>query len=130
GDHVGVTLALTTGREAPGVLADALKAVTAGPVGVNLDPAASVMAGHDPAALARELHPYLRHVRVRDGLREADGAGVEVPVGRGEVDWESVFASLAEAEYAGWFTPDRTTGDDPARDAAKALAFVTNVMPF
>ena len=70
------------------------------------------------------------YVRVRDGLSEADGAGVEVPVGRGEVDWESVLASLAEAGYAGWLTPDRTTGEDPAADAAKAVTYIKRVMPF
>jgi L-ribulose-5-phosphate 3-epimerase len=130
GDHVGVTLSLTTGREAPGVLAGALAAVTTGPVGANLDPAACVMAGHDPAGLVRELHDRLNHVRIRDGLRESDGTGTEVPVGRGEVQWETLFAALAEAGYESWFAPDRTTGDDPAGDAARALKFATNVMPF
>lgn len=130
GNHVGVMLVLTTGREAPGVLSEVLQNVSAGPVGVNLDPAAAVMAGQEPARLVTDLHALLRHVRVRDGLQEADGAGVEVPVGRGEVDWEAVLASLAEVGYDDWFTPDRTNGDDPARDAAQAIVFVKNVMPF
>lgn len=130
GDHVGVTLTLSTGREAAASLSEVLNAITAGPVGVSFDPAASVMAGQDPAAAIRALHRSILNVRVRDGLAEADGAGVEVPVGRGEVDWESVLAALAEAEFAGWLTPDRTSGDDPARDAARAMSYIRNVMPF
>jgi L-ribulose-5-phosphate 3-epimerase len=130
GNHVGVTLLLTTGRETPDALVELIQSIDAGPVGANLDPAACVMAGRDPASLAKTLHERLGHVRVRDGLQEADGAGVEVAVGRGEVDWESLFAALAEIGYAGWLTPDRTTGDDPARDAARAIAYVKNVLPF
>ena len=130
GDHVGVTLLLTTGREDASVLVDLLGSIVSGPVGANLDPAACIMAGRDPAVLARHLHDRLGHVRIRDGLQEADGSGVEVAVGRGEVDWEALFATLAEIGYGGWLTPDRTTGDDPARDAARAVAYVTNVLPF
>lgn len=130
GNHVGVALALTTGREPVESLTGVLSAVTAGPIGVSIDPAAAVMADRDPAAAIRALHAYLRHVRVRDGLQEADEAGIEVPVGRGEVDWENVIAALAEAEYGGWLTPDRTTGEDPAADAANAIAYLKNVMPF
>ncbi len=130
GDHVGVTLALTTGRDTPEAFAGILSDVTSGPIGVNVDPAAAVMAGHDPAVAIRLLHPYLRNVRIRDGLSESDGAGVEVPVGRGDVDWESVLAALADSESAAWLTADRTTGEDPARDAARAIAYIKNVLPF
>lgn len=130
GNHVGVTLALTTGRESADVLSQALQEVTAGPVGANLDVAACVMAGHDPATHVTVLQRGIQHVRIRDGLQEADGGGVEVAVGRGETNWEAFFAALAEVGYRGWLTPDRTAGDDPARDAAQAIQFVKNVMPF
>lgn len=130
GDHVGVTPTLTTGRETPEKLSETLKGVITGPIGVNFDPAASVMAGHDPAGAIRVFAENLRHIRVRDGLQEADGAGIEVPVGRGEVEWESLLASVAEADYRGWLSPDRTSGEDPAGDAARAISYIKNVMPF
>ena len=130
GDHVGVMPALTTGRDPVELLKEILEEVTAAPIGVNLDPAASVMAGHDPAETVRSLSGSLRHVRVRDGLREGDDAGLEVPVGRGEVDWESLLAALVEIGFGDWLTPDRTTGEDTARDAAQAISYVSNVMPF
>ncbi len=130
GDRVGVTLALGTGRESPATLLALMNDVTGGPIGVSLDPGGLVMSGHDPAAAVRTLHAHLWNVRVRDGLRESDGAGVEVVVGRGEVDWEATLATLAEAEYIGWLTPDRTAGDDPAGDAARAVTYIRNVLPF
>ncbi len=130
GDHVGVTVTITTGREPSEQLVDLLKSVTAGPIGVNCDPAAAVMAERNPADEIRALHEMLIHVRVRDGLRDTDGAGVEVPVGRGEVDWDELLAALAEVNFAGWMTPDRTSGEDMAADAARAVSYVRNVMPF
>ncbi|MBA3313167.1 MAG: sugar phosphate isomerase/epimerase [Planctomycetota bacterium] len=130
GDHVGVTLTVTTGREPSATFLEVVSAVTAGPIGINFDPAAAVMSERDPAAEIRTSHAFLKHLRVRDGLRDTDGAGVEVEVGRGEVDWDEVIAALAEADFAGWMTPDRTSGEDPATDAARAVSYIRNVMPF
>ena len=130
GDHVGVTFTLTSGREPADKLAELLKSVTAGPIGVNFDPAAAVMTERNPAEEIRLLHDHLNHLRVRDGLRDTDGAGVEVPVGRGEIDWEDLLAVLAEIDFTGWMTPDRTSGEDMAADAARAVSYVRNVMPF
>lgn len=130
GDHLGVILTLTSGREEAAKLLSTLREVTTAPLAVNFDPAAAVMAGFDPASELRTLSEQIRHVRIRDGLRDSDGSGVEVPVGRGEVDWDSLLASLAECDFGGWLTPDRTSGEDPARDAARAIAFVKNVLPF
>lgn len=130
GDHVGATFTITTGREPAAQLAELLQSVTAGPIGVNFDPAAAVMAERNPAEEIRVLHGALNHIRVRDGLRDTDGAGVEVPVGRGEVDWDELLAALAEIDFAGWMTPDRTSGENLAADAARAVSYVRNVMPF
>ena len=129
-EHVGVTVALTNGREQPEDFAALLAAVSAGFLGVNLDPAALVMAGLDPAAAARVLHDRLRHVRLRDGQTDADGAGTEVPVGRGEVEWQELFATLVEAEFDGWLTPDRTAGEDPVGDAVRAVSRLRDLLPF
>jgi sugar phosphate isomerase/epimerase len=129
-DHVGVTLTISTGRESVETLLEVVSLVTAGPIGINFDPAAAVMSERNPAADIRKLHGYVCHVRVRDGLRDTDGAGVEVPVGRGEVDWDELLATLAEIDFAGWMTPDRTSGEDMAADAARAVSYVRSVMPF
>ena len=130
GDHVGVTPLLATGRQTAQTLRQLLDAVTTGPIGLAWDPAAAVMAGSEVDSIMRELPQSIQQIRLRDGFREADGAGVETPVGRGEVDWEQVLALLAEADYRGWITPDRTGGEDPASDAARAMTYVRRVLPF
>lgn len=130
GDHVGVTVLLATGRESTETLRGLLRDISTGPMGLAWDPAASVMAGLDAGVIMRELPQSIYDVRLRDGFRESDGAGVETALGRGEVDWEEILALLAEADYQHWLTPDRTGGDDPAGDAARAITYVRRVLPF
>src|ERR1700722_6643718 len=48
GNHFGVTFALGPGRESAGRLVQILKSITAGPIGINFDSAATVMAGGAP----------------------------------------------------------------------------------
>lgn len=128
-NRVGAVLAVTPTSESPEALASLLTAVTEGPMGVNFDPAVYVLAGRDPVAALRTLHPYLLHVTVRDAVRDADGSGLEVPVGRGEVPWDEFLAVLSEADYRGPLTIDRTAGDDLAGDATRAIEFVRRALP-
>ena len=126
GDRVGVRPAVTpAGGEPPGDWAAILDAVTTGPVGVNLDAAALVGDGRVAAAV-RTLHDRLTHVTARDAVETAGGFD-EVPVGRGEVDWEELLALLAEGDHDGWITADRTAGGDRAGDAARALKYLRAV---
>jgi sugar phosphate isomerase/epimerase len=127
GNRVGVTAALSPGRNRAETVAELLSAVTQGPVGVNFDPAAAIMAGHDPAASATRLHNFLAHVQVRDAIRDVDGTGKEVAVGRGEVVWDELLALIDETGYRGWFSIDRTTGDDRAGEAARAVRYIQQV---
>ena len=127
GNRVGVALAVTPMNDSPQALAAFLRSVTAGPMGLNLDPAALVMAGQDPAEAVRELHDLVAHVQVRDAVRDVDGSGTEVPVGRGEVDWDELLAVLEEARYRQWFTIERTQGDDKIGDSARAVQFLKQV---
>ncbi|HUG94039.1 MAG TPA: sugar phosphate isomerase/epimerase family protein, partial [Planctomycetaceae bacterium] len=104
GNRVGATLCLTPTRESADALLNVVDSVTEGPVGIDFDPAAFVTAGFDATAAFQRLHARVAHFTVRDALRDVDGGGVEVPVGRGEVVWDELLATLDEAGYAGWQT--------------------------
>ena len=65
---------------------------------------------------------------VRDAIRDIDAGGLEVALGRGEVEWIEVLPLLDEIEYAGWVTVNRTQGNDLALDAARAVEYLKNVM--
>jgi sugar phosphate isomerase/epimerase len=126
-NHVGTVLAVTPSNDAPENISKFLKSITAGPMGVNFDPAAFVMLGQNPGVAARELHDLIVHVQARDAIRDVDGAGMEVPLGRGEVEWDELLALLHDAAYKGWLTVERTGGDDRIGDAARAIQFLGRV---
>lgn len=127
GNRVGVTLAITPTKDEPAKLLQLMNEVTQGPVGINFDPGAIVMAGQNPARALEQFQAHLVHVMVRDGIRDMDGSGLEVPVGRGEVAWEEVLALLDEAEYKHWLTVDRTQGNDRIGDIERAMKYLRNV---
>lgn len=128
GNRIGVTLSITPAAETPDALAAILESVRSGPVGVDFDPATCAIAGRNAADDLRTLHRLATHVQVRDAVRDVDGTGQEVAVGRGEVDWPEVLAVIAEMEYRGWLTVRRTAGDDIPGDVARAVKFIHRVV--
>ena len=127
GNHVGTVPALEVSTVDVEEFKALLEQIDQGPIGVDLDPAGIVGQGRDPVEVYRELHDRVCHVRVRDGVREADGSSREVPMGQGEVAWDEMLAVLDEAEYTGWLTAERSGGGDPAGDVARAVAFLRAV---
>ncbi|MEM9703707.1 MAG: TIM barrel protein [Planctomycetota bacterium] len=133
GSHVGVIPCLSTGGQADRLHA-VLSSVTTGPVGVNFDPAAVLLSGGDPVRVAGLHRERIQSLTTRDVILDdgEDSGGREVPVGRGEVDWEQTLASLSDAhDFArsgrGWVVCDRTGGPDPFGDAARAASYLRAV---
>lgn len=124
GNHIGVTIAVTPARESPQALSHVVRQVTEGPLGVNFDPAAFLADGCDVIEAFRTLHDSVVHIRVRDAVRESDDSVLEVPVGRGEVEWDALLALTGEAAFRGWLTVDRTAGQDKQGDAARAIEYL------
>jgi sugar phosphate isomerase/epimerase len=127
GNRIGATLAITPTRDSAADLKELISKVTDGLVGINFDPAVFAMCGRDAIAAYRELHEHVLHITARDGVRDIDGSGQEVVLGRGDVDWPELIALLAEADYRGWLTVDRTGGSNEYQDAARALTYLRTV---
>ncbi|MGD9853960.1 MAG: sugar phosphate isomerase/epimerase family protein [Planctomycetaceae bacterium] len=127
GNRVGVTLSITPAGDDPGTLTALLGSVSTGLLGVDFDPAERIMSRLKPTSSLRDLHALVTHITVRDAVRDADGGGREVPVGRGECDWPELLAVIEEMNYSGWLTVERTAGDDPGGDAARAVQYLQNV---
>lgn len=127
GNHIGVTLSITpAGDEAERLIA-LLNDIKEGPLGIDFDPAGCVMTRQDPGSTLRELHAVVSHIQIRDALGNVDGMGREVPVGRGEVDWDFILALVDEMNYRGWLTVRRTEGEDRLGDCTRAIAYLKNV---
>lgn len=127
GNHVGAVPVIDVTASDLETFQDLLKDINTGAIGVDFDPAAWTGKGWNAVETFRELYGLVRHVWVRDAIRTSDGTYREVPVGRGEVAWDEVLAVLAEAEYNGWLTAGASGGENPAGDAAHALAMLRSI---
>jgi len=127
GNHVGVAVAITPSGDSPSELARFLGDIADGPCGLDFDPAGFLMSGHTPVPALRELHQYIFHVQARDALQDVSGSGLEVPLGRGEIDWLEFLATLDEIAYHGWLTVNRLQGAAHAGDAARAIQYLRNL---
>lgn len=126
-NRVGATFAITPTSDSIDSLASVFDRVTEGPIGLNLDPAGLIMSGNDPVSTYRAFYDRVLSVQIRDGLRDIDGQGIEVAVGRGEVVWDELLALLEEGSFRGWLVATRSTGDDRIGDMGRAIRFVRNV---
>jgi sugar phosphate isomerase/epimerase len=72
-----------------------------GDVGIALDVASIVHAGHDYLDFVRRHGKRVRHVYVRDTLIQHGVRIAEPPAGMGDIAWGKVLGLLYEAEFAG-----------------------------
>lgn len=126
-NHVGSTLCLIPTNDSAESMLQMLTDVTAGPIGIDLDPASLIMAGQNPVKALRLLHRYVFHVQGRDGLRDIDGTGIETTLGRGQVEWDELVALLLEIPYRGWITVNRTRGEHRIIESADAIKYLTEI---
>jgi len=126
-NRVGATLAVTPTNDSLESLRELFNRITEGPLGLNLDPAGIVMSGGNPVDMYRAFYDRVHSVQIRDGVRDVDGQGIEVPVGRGEVVWDELLALLEEGPFRGWLVATRSSGDDKAGDMSRAIRFIRHV---
>jgi sugar phosphate isomerase/epimerase len=126
-NRVGATFAMTPNVDSIDSLKTLFNDVKEGPLGLNLDPGGMAMNAVSWVDFYRTLHDRVLAVQLRDGIRDIDGQGLEVAVGRGEVAWDECIALLYEGSFKGWMTATRSVGEDRAGDMARAIQFVQNV---
>ena len=140
--------AVETGPEKPETLLNMLHDVDSRGLGVNLDPAnLRMVTCVDPAHAVEVLGKYIVHTHAKDGINitpgcvpahykayNADGSlrvfdepgpkRQEVPLGQGQVPWDSYLAALGKAGYDGFLTIERECGTDPEGDIFRAKNFL------
>ena len=149
-DSVGARFAVETGPETSADLKAFLDSLggTKG-VGVNLDPANLVMVtGDDPVGAVHNLKDYIVHTHAKDGVMLHRGnpeyiygvvhpvpeefQGIqyfaEVPLGQGNVHFDTYMAALDEIGYKGFLTIERECGDSPEADIRLAAEHLRAVM--
>jgi sugar phosphate isomerase/epimerase len=98
-------------------------------LGIDFDPAAFAMNGQDAVVAMKNIGSRVMHFRARDASRDhALGRGLEVPLGRGTVDFPALLAALEEHQYQGFLTVDRqTTAESALVDLAQSFTYLENL---
>ena len=146
-DSVDAAFAVETGPERGKVLADFLDSLGAGGVRVNFDPANLVMCVDDrPEEALKYLGKYVVHTHAKDGImlkkrletelaisEEAKEHAallamgekyMELPLGKGDVNFDVYLPALAATGFDGFLTIEREVGDSPEADIGMAVEFL------
>jgi sugar phosphate isomerase/epimerase len=124
GEKRGVALGAETGPEDARVMAEVFRSLPTEGIRANYDPANLLMHGFDEVQGVRDLDDLIIHTHAKDGIRDAEGKGHEVPLGEGGVRWEEYLGALEDIRYDGFLTIEREVGDDPVGDITAAVAFL------
>ncbi|MEI8382623.1 MAG: sugar phosphate isomerase/epimerase [Planctomycetota bacterium] len=127
-NRVGTVLCITPTNDSAEDLLALTSEVTAGPIGIDFDPAHFALTGRSSTEALRTLHAVTMHVQLRDGFRGFDGGGQEAVVGSGVIDWMELLAVMGEIDYRGWLTAVRNQGDDRANDIERAVKYTRKLL--
>lgn len=126
--RVGAFLAAQTGNSPPADLARLIAALPEGSLGVDLDPGQLVAGGFSTLEAVEQLSPHIMHVHATDGVYDLSRRrGMEVPLGRGSVDFPALLGALEERNYRGYFTIQRDSADDPQYEIGQAVQYLRSL---
>lgn len=128
GQKVGAWLTAETGSESGTDLLGLVRALPQGALGVSFNPGNLIVNGFSAHDAVRALGSHILHVHAKDGVRDlAKGRGLEVPLGRGAVDFPDLLSVLEENNYRGVLTLDRDNAQDPEFEIGQAVKFLRNL---
>ncbi len=128
-NHFGVTICVIPAGDSAETLLSFLNQIKTGPIAIDADLGSWVLSGRSPGKQLRELNQVIEHIDIRDAVRDVDGVGEEVPVGRGEIDWDEIAGLIEEMGYSGWLNVRRSTGNDKIGDSMRAIQYLRNLIP-
>jgi sugar phosphate isomerase/epimerase len=123
---------METGQETPTTMSRAIRDVNMPNLGVGLDTANLILYGKaNPADAVDIIGPHVRSVHAKDGKWPTDPSklGEEVLIGRGLVDFKTVFAKLHKLGYAGAITIEReTSGPQQIEDVKNEKTYLERIL--
>ncbi len=128
----GQAFLMETGQETPITMLRAIRDVAMPNLGVGLDTANLVLYGKaNPVEAVDILGPYVRNVHAKDGLwpKDPDKLGEEVIIGKGVVDFRTVFTKLHRLGYNGAVSIEReTSGAQQVADVLQEKIYLERVL--
>ena len=123
---------METGQETPITMLRAIRDVAMPNLGVGLDTANLILYGKaSPVEAVDIVGPYVRNVHAKDGLwpKDPDKLGEEVIMGKGVVDFRTVFTKLHRLGYTGVLSIEReTSGAQQVADVRQEKLFLERVL--
>ena len=123
---------METGQETPTAMSRALHDVNMPNLGVGLDTANVILYGKaNPIDAVDILGPHIRSVHAKDGKWPTDPSklGEEVMIGKGLVDFKTVFAKLHKLGYTGAITIEReTSGPQQVEDVKNEKMYLEHIL--
>jgi len=120
----GTDLAFETGQETGDVLVEVLQELSHPSIGVNFDPANMILYNKgNPITAMKTLSSWIKQIHIKDAVvTEVEGEwGSEVPVGTGDVDWDSFLAAVPDGVD---LVIEREAGEDRIGDIKTAIALL------
>jgi sugar phosphate isomerase/epimerase len=128
-DQMGVSFAVETGPDEPGVLAERLRELACPSLGVCLDPAGLVQFGYDPGEAASRFAELIGLSRVADAYAGGRGRpGAETALGQGQLDLAGYLAHLAGGDYCGPLILRRRQSLNPTSELQAGLALLQQAL--
>jgi sugar phosphate isomerase/epimerase len=128
GQRTGARLAAQTGSESGADLARLLAALPPQGIAVDFDPGNLLMSDFSPSEAIVALGADVAQLRARDAVRDlARGRGLEVPLGRGSVDFPTIFGVLEERGFRGSVVVGRERAEDPESEIAAGIEYLKNL---
>ena len=125
GDREGAHLALLTSGATPQQVRELVDELPEATLHLALDPGELATFGIRAEAMAAECGCPVRYVYATDGVTDpARGRGVEVPLGRGVVDFPALLGKLEEQGYDGYLCIRRHPSDQALQEISHALEYL------
>ncbi len=125
GDREGAHLAALTGGASPEQVRALVEELPEASLQLALDPGELASLGIKPEQMITGSGCPVRHVYITDGVTDpARGRGMEVPVGRGVVDFPTLLGTLEEQGYDGYLCVRRDHTPHAPQEIAHALEYL------
>lgn len=123
---------METGQETPTTMSRMIRDVDMPNLAVGLDTANLILYGKaNPVDAVDILGPHVRSIHAKDGRWPTDPSklGEEVLIGKGLVDFKTVFAKLHHIGYTGAVTIEReTSGPQQIEDVRNEKTYLENIL--
>jgi len=128
----GQQFLMETGQETPTTMSRMIRDVALPNIGVGLDTANLILYGKaNPVDAVDILGPHIRSIHAKDGRWPTDPSelGEEVQIGKGLVDFKTVFTKLHRLGYSGAVTIEReTSGPQQIEDVRQEKVYLERIL--